>query len=391
MPGPSCGNVGDGFSTCGCVPQSGHPMETLETESPTFDACLPAEAQGSAANSMETRTNSRLIEFPGVSRSSVPGWRKEITERVREVQERRAREAAAEAASLELAADSDSARSTPQLELLPQAGTPVVNPLVTAALKRIERAHVEPAPVFVQANRPDQLATLAYAVNENFEGSSSAEMPAMAVGEITNATHDEMELHSEEAVEPNKTHNLVVVPPPKTAVSEGETIKTRPRRVIGEDPNSPALNYLDSIETTIHIENPSNRAPTPRRVVASVVDLLVVGLLCSPFAAGVVLMEANWRDPQVLALFVSIVVLVKFLYSTIATALTGRTLGMRLLQLRVVDARTGLIPTGKQSAGRALIYLASLFSAGLALTYALVDREKRTAHDRFTQTAVIRA
>ena len=44
---------------------------------------------------------STLIEFPGVSRSSVPEWRKEISERVREVQERRAREAAREAADAE--------------------------------------------------------------------------------------------------------------------------------------------------------------------------------------------------------------------------------------------------------------------------------------------------
>ena len=37
---------------------------------------------------------STLIEFPGVTRSSVPEWRKGLSERVREVQERRAREAA---------------------------------------------------------------------------------------------------------------------------------------------------------------------------------------------------------------------------------------------------------------------------------------------------------
>src|SRR2546430_3214585 len=34
-----------------------------------------------------------LIEFPGVTKNSVPQWRKELGERVREVQERKAREA----------------------------------------------------------------------------------------------------------------------------------------------------------------------------------------------------------------------------------------------------------------------------------------------------------
>jgi uncharacterized RDD family membrane protein YckC len=85
-----------------------------------------------------------------------------------------------------------------------------------------------------------------------------------------------------------------------------------------------------------------------------------------------------------------ILVLVGFLYLTVSIAFTGRTIGMKLFSLRVVDARTGLIPTGGQSAGRAVVYILSLASAGIALAYTFVDSEKRTAHDRFTRTAVIR-
>ena len=48
-----------------------------------------------------TEKRSTLIEFPGVSRNSMPEWRKELSERVREVQEKRAREAAHEAAEAE--------------------------------------------------------------------------------------------------------------------------------------------------------------------------------------------------------------------------------------------------------------------------------------------------
>jgi hypothetical protein len=63
---------------------------------------------------------------------------------------------------------------------------------------------------------------------------------------------------------------------------------------------------------------------------------------------------------------------------------------MKPFSLRVVDARTGLIPTGKQSAGRSLVYILSLASAGIAFVYTFFDSEKHTAHDRFTRTAVIR-
>src|SRR6185369_15901951 len=83
---------------------------------------------------------STLIEFPGVTRNSLPEWRKELSERVREVQEKRARDAAREAAEAERQRV-EAAATPPQLELLPPAQMPPMNPLVAAALKRIERAH----------------------------------------------------------------------------------------------------------------------------------------------------------------------------------------------------------------------------------------------------------
>ena len=70
-----------------------------------------------------TEKKSTLIEFPGVSRNSVPEWRKELSERVREVQEKRAREAAREAAEVERQR-LEAAIDTPQLVLLPPAPLP---------------------------------------------------------------------------------------------------------------------------------------------------------------------------------------------------------------------------------------------------------------------------
>src|SRR4029453_7546204 len=97
------------------------------------------DATGDSPTSPPER-RSTLIEFPGISRNAVPEWRKELSERVREVQERRAREAAREAAEAERQRGK-TVDNPPQLELLPQTEAPAMNPLVAAALKRIERAH----------------------------------------------------------------------------------------------------------------------------------------------------------------------------------------------------------------------------------------------------------
>jgi len=62
-------------------------------QSPAVESVLavPGEQAG-------TRKPS-LIEFPGINRNALPEWRKELSERVREKQERRAREAVLEAQS----------------------------------------------------------------------------------------------------------------------------------------------------------------------------------------------------------------------------------------------------------------------------------------------------
>jgi uncharacterized RDD family membrane protein YckC len=163
----------------------------------------------------------------------------------------------------------------------------------------------------------------------------------------------------------------------------------KPRRVIG-DLNDPALNYLDSIPVTI-VDIPERRsAPVFYRFLSAILDIAVVCLLSSPAVALIRVAELKWLDPRTVMFASGTFLVMGFLYLTISTAFTGRTLGMKPFSLRVVDARTGLIPTGGQSAARALLYLLSLASAGIALIYTFLNPERRAAHDRVTRTAVVR-
>jgi len=84
-----------------------------------------------------------------------------------------------------------------------------------------------------------------------------------------------------------------------------------------------------------------------------------------------------------------ITLLLMFVYLTLSIALTGRTLGMRVVSLRTIDIRTGLIPTGGQSIKRALGYIFALALLGLGIIYGLVDPDRRTIYDRFSKTIVI--
>jgi len=320
------------------------------------------------------RKTPSLIEFPGVNRSSLPEWRKELGERVREAQEKRAQKALREAAEIEPLFSELEPKAAPTLELLPQAEIAPMNPLVVAALRRIERAHSQPGGNAAVAT------ALAYEEQPTLDLNTSPTTPAV----------DEV-VADEVAPKPERVHNLAVVPSPEVTKAEPPPEPRKPRRVI-DDRNDPCLNYLDSIPTSVLVESREyNSAPLFRRLLSAVTDLIVVGLLTSPILALTGLTSFQWQNPRVIGFVAATFLVVGFLYLTVSVAFTGRTLGMKLFALRVIDARTGLIPTGSQSAGRSLVYLLSLASAGIALVYLFINHEKHTMHDRFTRTAVIRA
>jgi uncharacterized RDD family membrane protein YckC len=325
-----------------------------------------------------TEKKSTLIEFPGVARNSLPEWRKELSERVREVQEKRARETAREAAEAErrrMAAAIDA----PQLELLPPAQMPAMNPLVAAALKRIERAH-QTAPAQNHASGNTLASAVAYAPQREENDMSDTVLPDPQL-----AFEPEVPEVEPRAV-PEKLHHLAVVPITEPVAPKIEPRKP-PKRVIVE--NDPALNYLDSISRSVRVDDLSARSASVfRRLVCALLDLLFCAMLSSPIALAMQLTGSNLQEPRVIAVLAGSAVAVTFIYLTLMTALTGRTWAMRLLSLRVIDTKTGLIPTGGQSIGRSIFYLISL-ATGVGILFILLSREGYTVHDRFTRTAVI--
>ncbi|HKO97468.1 MAG TPA: RDD family protein [Pyrinomonadaceae bacterium] len=376
---------------------------------------LPIESGVQESAAPQVRRNAipkpstSLIEFPSPGRQPIPQWRKELGERVREVQERRAREASLESGEITIDDSSSAPTGARPLELLTKPNRPPTNPLVVAALRRIERAY---APAQYSGNTAVATAAAydeqpAYQLAPSQAPQDELPMAECAVAEI--ATEDE--------VVPERTHHLSVVAPPvavtveepplmieapalsapvieeplieEPAITEQSTVAVKPKRLIRD--NDPALDYLDSVPTTVHLEsNELKSAPFYARIISAIFDLIVAGAMTAPLVALVNLTELEWQDPRVIGFAAGAFIAVAFLYFTVSTALTGRTFAMRLFSLRVIDARTGLIPTGAQSTGRALFYLLSLATAGIGLIFSFIDRENRTAHDRFTRTAVVR-
>lgn len=344
------------------------------------NAFVAEESNGDTAVVATTATNvSTLIEFPGSGKR--PQWRKQLSERVREIQERRAREAEEAARQ---PAQPPIVPPAQQLGLVPSPDVPQINPLVAAALRRIERAHQSPVPS-PRAGRSGGAATAAARVIEDEYQLDATLAPLEAQAPVPLPT-------PEKPSEVARERGLVVVSQPQIA-SRTEVVSDEapPRRAVAAKAIDETV--IESLEAKASIlpaiEPYDDRAALHRRVVAGIIDIFVVAFASSPFAAIIELTNGNWADMRVTASMGGIILVIMFLYLTASTALSGRTWGMSLLSLRPVDSETGLPPTTKQSVSRAILFMVSLALLGLGVLYALFDAEGRTAHDHFSGTVVV--
>lgn len=415
---------------------------------------------------------STLIAFPRAGRSAAhPPWRKELSERVREIQLKRAREAALEAEQAALceaapplnepSAAAEGEETPLPLGLVPPRNdAPPLNPLVAAALRRIERARQprpasSPSPLSVPrapASSSGGGAAIAVArvVKERYQPETDRVIapdrtileprPATATEFVSAPVEkpdkptDTVRTSSLVAVRPSPStkpvpptppikdessttparavHNHqkpdLIAPPthaPPTAfthtveavaeiVTEPVQSKPVPRRVVAEVIDDAVLERREAERQAATAksvgEDDIDRAPLVSRVVGSIIDLIAISLLASPFAAIIELTNGNWTDLRVAASMGGIFVIIMFLYLTGSVALAGRTWGMSLVSLRPVDANTALAPTIGQCIRRSLVYMLSLAAFGLGLLYAILDPSGRAAHDRLSGTTVIR-
>lgn len=367
-------------STSSTAPEVKPPVGRNREEKTGATAFVAEEVKSDEmVDAAATPTGSTLIEFPGSGK--LPQWRKQLSERVREIQERRAREAEEAARNPPQPPVEPPA---PQLGLVPSPDVPQINPLVAAALRRIERAH-QPPSSSTRARASGGAATaVARVVEDEYQmDSKPASLEAQASVSLPKPEKTPAEVARE--------RGLVVVAAPQTA-NRTEVVgsEATPRSVAAKVFDDTALENLET-ETSIlpGVEPYDDRAALHRRVVASIIDFFVIAFASSPFAAIIELTNGNWADMRVAASMGGIILVIMFLYLAASTALSGRTWGMSLLSLRPVDAETGLPPTTKQSVGRAILFMVSLALLGLGFLYALFDADGRTAHDHFSGTVVV--
>ncbi|CAN5726612.1 hypothetical protein BH24ACI3_BH24ACI3_14980 [soil metagenome] len=131
-------------------------------------------------------------------------------------------------------------------------------------------------------------------------------------------------------------------------------------------------------------------APLSMRFASGLFDLIIAGfatlIILSPIMVG----GGTWLSISGVLDFVATLALFLFLYTTASLGFWGKTFGMRIFSLELIDVEGNNYPTIHQAAVNSAVYLLSMALGGLGFLTVLVNEEKRAFHDIVSGTLMIR-
>jgi len=148
------------------------------------------------------------------------------------------------------------------------------------------------------------------------------------------------------------------------------------------------IDEVDAAET--EFEEIDDLAPLSMRFGAAVFDLIIGGFAAAILLSPFFIANANLASLSGFLAITGAVIVVMFVYQTATMAFLGRTFGMKLFSIEIIDAEANELPTLHQSAVNSAVYLLSLLLGGIGFLPAFFNEERRTLHDMLSGTILIR-
>lgn len=169
---------------------------------------------------------------------------------------------------------------------------------------------------------------------------------------------------------------------PKAAPPEFEGIK----RIFINAENVDQESDHDLVES----DEIEDLAPFPMRFNAGLFDLIIGSVVTLALLSPLALSGGEWFSISGLLIFAAALSIVMFIYLTACVGFYGKTLGMRIFSLEIVDAEENEYPTIQQAAVHSSIYLVSLVLGGIGFITVLFNEERRAVHDLLSGTIIVR-
>ena len=349
-----------------------------------------------ATTEIDTKnTNRTLLEFQSKD-GTVPEWRTQLRNAVRQRQVRNHcsehHEDVVEnhPTGHELPKDDDFFDSVEIIEMRDQPESE--NELLASALKRISRsrdkyhvtepsasggtataAALAPAPESEEIN--DE-APLAEKASVNFPTKPKKFSPNIDL-------YDTSELDPE--FEPAKV---------SSSFGRGSAVQVQTEVTVEKkaepEVDTPAAEVVAATEedSVDYIED--DQAPFAYRFNAGLFDLLTTSFVSLILLAPFVLLGGSWFSVAGVFAFLATWTIVNFIYLTTTVGLFGKSFGMHLFSLEMIDSGGDEYPTLHQAAVSSAVYLLSVFLLGAGFFTCFFDEENRPLHDIMSNTLVVR-
>ncbi len=123
---------------------------------------------------------------------------------------------------------------------------------------------------------------------------------------------------------------------------------------------------------------------------AGLFDLIIAAFASLFVLSPIAFTRGGWLTAAGLLTFGGVCAVVTFLYMTISLGFYGKTMGMRLFSLELVDAVENEYPTLHQAAVSSAVYILSLVFGGAGFLTIFFNEENRAAHDLLSGTILVR-
>ncbi len=341
------------------------------------------------------KTNPTLVDFQARN-ATLPDWRLQVQNLV---QQRKGCKDNGQNAPVR---GSEAAATAPARIVKPQQPAPIIessDPRVANAMRRIETSRNTFLPAKDRVDRAPLQKRQPNAVHRFNVVSPTSAAAAPAKTPVISKPEPQRVVtlpQAEEQVDTNKLPPITIRPD----APEEPALETRMPRPDDGRPESMEITRI-RIRTDIDetaIDDPAgvsddeieDLAPFSMRFSAGVFDLIIgtfAGMLAlSPLAFT----SQNWFSATAIIVSSATVSLVLFLYMTISLGFYGRTFGMRLFALELVDAVENEYPTLRQAAVNSFVFLLSFALAGAGFLTVFFNEEKRAVHDLVSGTIMVK-
>ena len=167
---------------------------------------------------------------------------------------------------------------------------------------------------------------------------------------------------------------------------EHQKFEFHPEPVEAAEPIVEETDAFDNPE----VEEADDLAPFSMRFGAGLFDVIIGGFATSILLSPLMLTGGTWLSVSGVLAFAAALAIVLFVYLTLTVGYYGRTFGMSLFSLEMIDAEENAYPTLHQAAVSASVYLLSMAMGGIGFIPVLFNEERRAAHDLLSGTILIR-